>query len=100
MTVLVEEAFTGVVAMLNVALDDPAGTVTVFGTVAGPAVIPRLTTVPPAGAGPLRVTVPTQLLPPTTVVGLSESPVRLSPLIVKVVLADPPFATAVMVAEV
>ena len=56
------------------ALDAPAGTVTLGGTVA--TVVSWLesaTTRPPAGAAPLSVTVPVELSPPITVAGLSES---------------------------
>ena len=55
----------------KLALVDPAGTITVAGTVAA-AVLPleSATTMPPVGAGPLRVTVPVEGAPPDTLVGL------------------------------
>ena len=53
----------------NVALVAPAGTVTEPATVAAEVLeLERVTTEPPLGAGPLKVTVPVivALLPPTT----------------------------------
>jgi hypothetical protein len=61
---------TGVVVMVNVADRAPAAMVTAAGTCAAD-VLPLLnvTTAPAVGAAPLRVTVPVELLPPTTEVG-------------------------------
>lgn len=47
--------------------------VTLDGTVAAGALLERLTTAPPLGAAPLRVTVPVEEDPPLTLVGLSAS---------------------------
>jgi hypothetical protein len=58
-----------VVETVNVAVDAPAATVTEAGTVALVLLDDRLTLSPLEGAGPLRVTVPVELLPPTTEVG-------------------------------
>ena len=44
----------------------PVGTVTVAGTKAPDPRISRLITEPPAGAGPVKVTVPVTVPPPTT----------------------------------
>jgi hypothetical protein len=73
MLTAVEEA-TPRVETLKVAVLAPAETVTVAGTVAA-AVFEEVsaTTVPPAGAGPLRVTVPVEGVPLTTLVGLTET---------------------------
>ncbi len=60
---------TGVVVMLKVAEVWPAWMVTVGGTWAAGLVELRLTTVPPVGATPLSVTVPTELVPPVTLLG-------------------------------
>src|SRR4051794_32684288 len=61
--------------MGNVALVAPSGTVTVGGTVATVGLLlARITAVPPAGAGAATVTVPVEVVPPGTVVGLSEKP--------------------------
>jgi len=70
----VEEA-TPFVVMVKDALVAPAAIVTVAGTwAADMLLLETVTTAPPVGALPLRVTVPVELLPPTTEVGdlLSE----------------------------
>jgi len=67
------EAVTVVVLTVNVPLVYPAMTVTLDGTVAADALLERLTTAPPLGAAPLRVTVPVDEDPPLTLVGLSAS---------------------------
>ena len=68
------DAVTALVLTVNVALLAPAATVAVAGTVAA-AVLPliRETTAPPAGAGPLSVTVPVEGDPPVTLVGFNVS---------------------------
>jgi hypothetical protein len=68
-------ALTLVVVMLNVVLLPPAGTVTVDGTTAAASQLEIATEAPPAGAGPLRVTVPVDDAPAVTVDGLSVSDV-------------------------
>src|SRR3989442_16038608 len=66
---------TGLVLTVKVALVAPAGTVTPEGTLAAPVLLLESRTwAPPAGAGPLRVTVPVEdCAPPTTLVGFSVS---------------------------
>src|SRR5579883_180925 len=64
---------TVVVVTMKVALVAPAATVTLAGTFAAVLLLDRLTTVPPAGAAPLRVTVPCVLFPPKTLFWLRES---------------------------
>ena len=60
------------VATVNVAELPPAETVTLAGTLATEGLLlDSATTVPPAGAGPLRVTVPVEELPAFTVEGES-----------------------------
>ncbi len=60
--------------MVNVALVLPPGTVTVAGTLAtAELLLLRDTTAPPLGAGPLNVTVPVDVLPPRTLVGVRVS---------------------------
>jgi hypothetical protein len=51
----------------------PPGTVTVAGSLAADELSLKDTTAPPDGAGPLKVTVPWEVLPPTTLVGFSEN---------------------------
>jgi FlaG/FlaF family flagellin (archaellin) len=58
--------------MLKVAVVLALATVTLAGTVAAEVLLlDNETTAPPVGAGALRVTVPVDVLPPTTLVGLS-----------------------------
>src|SRR2546427_4769327 len=71
------DAVTDTVVTINVALVAPAGTVTLptAGTLAAAGLLlERVTTTPPAGAVALNVTVATEELPPTTLVGFSVKP--------------------------
>ena len=62
------------VLTVKVALLLPAGTVTLEGTLAAPLLLESVTCAPPAGAGPLSVTVPVEdCTPPTTLVGFNVS---------------------------
>ena len=68
------DAVTALVVTVKLALEPPAGTVTLAGTVATPVLLlERETTAPPLGAGPLRITVPVEDVPPVTLVGFSVS---------------------------
>jgi len=60
---------TVVVVTLKVALVAFAATVTLPGTCAAALLLDNATTAPPAGAGPVRVTVPVEDEPPVTDVG-------------------------------
>src|SRR5579864_5437166 len=62
---------TELVFTVNVAEVEPAATVALLGTVAEGLLLLKLTTEPPEGAAEVSVTVPVELLPPTTLVGLS-----------------------------
>ncbi len=64
--VTVVDATTGLVLTVNVALLAPAVIVTVL-------LLESVTCAPPAGAGPLNVTVPADEFPPVTLVGLNVS---------------------------
>jgi len=66
---------TEVVLTVNVALKAPAGTVTLAGTVAALVLLlDSVTTAPPEGAALVRLAVPCDVLPPTTLAGLSAIP--------------------------
>ena len=62
---------TAVVVIGNVAVVAPVGTVTLAGTTAAPLSLAKVTAMPGTVAGKVRVTVPVEPLPPTTVVGLT-----------------------------
>lgn len=51
-------AVTATVLIVNTALDAPAATLTLAGAVAAASVSVSVTTMPPDGAGPVRVTFP------------------------------------------
>jgi hypothetical protein len=62
---------------VKAALVLPEGTVTEVGTVAvAVLLLVRPTAIPPVGAGPFNVTVPVELVPPVTVVGLKLTELR------------------------
>jgi hypothetical protein len=67
---------TVLVLTTKVALVAPAAIVTLGGTLAAPLLLKSTTCAPPAGAGPLNVTVPVEEFPPATLVGSSESEER------------------------
>ena len=71
------DAVTALVVTVKIALVAPAGTVTLLGVAAAILLLESVTWAPPAGAGPLKVTVPVEdCRPPTTLVGFSVSDER------------------------
>jgi hypothetical protein len=74
------DAVTLLLVNVKIALVAPAGMFTLEGTVTTPVLLlERETRAPPLGAGALSVTVPEEGDPPTTLVGLSVSDVRVGP---------------------
>src|SRR5437879_11978673 len=68
------DAATALVLIVKFALLLPAGTVTLEETLAAPLLLESITCAPPAGASPLKVTVPVEdCRPPTTLVGFNVS---------------------------
>ena len=75
------------VVMVNVALLEPAVTMTLAGTwAAAVLLLCKVTVAPPAGAAPFNVTVPVELFPPTTDVGFLVNVDNVGALTVSVVL--------------
>ena len=72
----VAEAVTVFVVTVKVAVVLPAATVTEAGTVAEALLLESETEMPPVGAALLKVTVPVEDTPPTTLVGLTETDER------------------------
>jgi len=87
------------VLTVNVAEVLPAGIVTEAGIDAAERLLERAIFKPPAGAGPLKVTVPVDDLPPTTLVGFSDKPIRVGGLRVREADSDivPSFAVTVAI---
>ena len=73
------EVITEVVATVKVVLVAPAATVTLAGTLAAAVLLlVSVTTAPPAGAAALKVAVPVEKLPPTTLVGFTDTADKLA----------------------
>ena len=72
------DAATDEVVMVKLALVAPAPTVTLAGTVAAALLSESDTTAPPDGAAPVSVTVPCEVLPPTTLVGFTVNVERVT----------------------
>lgn len=82
----------------NVAAVDPPGTVTEDGTLALVLLDESGTAIPPLGAGPDRVTVPVDPVPPVTAAGLTVRLLRDGALIVSAAVFELPPMAAVIVA--
>lgn len=94
------DAVTAVVVAVKVAVDDPAGTVTLAGTTTLVLLDERVTTAPPGPAGPANTTVPIEGLPPNIETGDMATLSNAAGVTVKVAVADWPPADAVMTAGV
>ena len=83
------------VAMRNVALDAPGGTVTVVG-VEAPVVELNAMIAPLGPAGPFSVTLPDAMLPPTIDTGETDTPVSAAGVTVRVADWEPPASVPVI----
>jgi hypothetical protein len=82
---------TAEVVIVKVAVVAPAATVTLAGTCAAAVLLlVRVTTAPPDEAGPVRVTVPVDDVPPITEVGLRVIEVSVAAVTVKVAVLVTP----------
>ena len=76
--------------ILKVAEVEPAEIVMLAGTVAAAFALVSVTSAPPVGALPFSVTVPLDVLPPTTLAGLTEKEVKTAGFTVRTALAVEP----------
>jgi hypothetical protein len=101
-------AATTLVVTVNVALVAPAATVTLAGVADDALSSDSVTKVPPVGAGPFKVTVPIEELPPNTLTGfitteesargtIASEPVCVDPLNVPVIVTGVEVVTALVV---
>jgi hypothetical protein len=85
------DVVTADVVTVNVLLVLPAATITLEGTVATAVLLLESeTTAPPDGAAPVSVTVPCDVFPPTTLVGLNERAESVGPLVPGVTVRTAP----------
>ena len=91
---------TGDVPILKLADVEPAATVTVDGSVAEVLLEETVTAIPPVGAAPLIVTVPSAFVPPPTDVGATVMLVRVAGVTVRVAVLLTEAAVAVIVTDV
>lgn len=88
------------VEIVKVAEVAPAATETVAGTVAEGLLLDSATIVPPEGAAPDKVTVPVELLPPRTLVGLKDKVLGMGAAMLSTAVLLEPLTVAVMFAVV
>jgi hypothetical protein len=98
--VAVVEDLTEVVLTVKVTVVLPEAIVTEPGTVASFELLERVTTTPEEGAGPVRVTVPVDELPPVTAEGLRVTEVKTGASIVRAAVLETEPALIVIVADV
>jgi len=92
---------TGLVVIANEALALPAGTMTDPGTLATDGVsLLKVIDTPPFGAGPLKVTVPWETIPPTTLIGFTPIEFRTGGMTVREAVLVAPLKVADKVARV
>ena len=95
------EEETARVVIVKVAVVLPAATVMDVGTVAVEVLLlDSVTTVPPVGADPDRVTVACDVIPPVTEVGLKPKELNAGGATVNIAVFDAPLKVAVMVTDV
>ena len=90
---------TPTVETVKVAVVWPAATMTLPETAAAALLLARETAMPPVGAGPSSVTVPVDVLPPTTTVGLTVRVVSAGELTVRVAVLETLPSVAVITGE-
>jgi hypothetical protein len=88
MVAVVVEATLGVVTVA-VSLVFPAAIVTLASVAAGELLL-KVTSAPPGGAEPVRVTVAVEVAPPITDVGLTETPLSVAGTMVRVAVDELP----------
>ena len=91
--VIVTEALaaTGLVVAVKVAVVEFAATVTLAGTwAAAVLLLDSVTIAPPVGAGPFKVTVPVEEVPPITEVGLRATELSVAAVTVRVAVLVTP----------
>ena len=85
------EAATRLLVTVKVPVVAPAATVTLAGVVVEALLSNKVTETPPAGAGPVMVTVPVELFPPIKLAGLMDTDAGAVGLMVRVaVFVAPP----------
>lgn len=88
---------TPLVVIVKVVLVDPAAMLMLAGTCAADVLLLcNVTIAPPAGAGPLKATVPVEVFPPTTEVGFLAIEERVGALTVSVVVLMSPYVPVIV----